>query len=116
MDIKSQLIEILKKEDYTFSQLAEYLNMPEDKLTSDINNKTLELRNLEAISKVLRVPLYSFFRTDSSKFDFSEKPYYINRLWTGDDTAKSIMQLNIEVNLLKQIISLKEEQLKKLSS
>ena len=116
MDIKSHLIDILKKEEYTFAQLAEYLHMTEDKLTSDLQNKTLELRNLEAISKVLRVPLYSFFRMDNSKFDFSEKPFYINKLWTGDDTAKSIKQLNIEINLLKQIISLKEEQLKKLSS
>lgn len=116
MDIKSQLVEILKKEDYTFAQLAEYLHMTEETLTNDINNKTLELRNLEAISKVLRVPLYSFFRMDNSKFDFSEKPYYINKLWTGDDATKNIMQLNIEINLLKQIISLKEEQLKKLNS
>ena len=116
MDIKSQLIDILKKEDYTFDQLAEYLQISEDQLTSALNDKTLVLRDLEIISKLLRVPLYSFFRMDSSHFNFNEKPFYINRLWTGDDAAKSKAQLNVEINLLKQIISLKEEQLKKLNS
>jgi len=114
MDIKSQLIEILKKENYTFGQLAEYLHMTEDHLTTALSNKTLELRSLEAISKTLRVPLYSFFGSDGNRFNVKEKPYYINKLWTGDDTKKNIMQLKVEINLLKQIISLKEEQLKKL--
>lgn len=116
MDIKSQLIGILKKENYTFTQLAEYLGMSEDDLTADLNNKTLELRRLELISKELRVPLYSFFRTDSSSVDTFEKPYYVNKLWTGDDTVKNAEQLNTEINLLKQIIHLKEEQLKKMEN
>ncbi len=116
MDIKSKIIEILSKENYTFTQLAEYLHMTEEGLTMELNNKTLELRNLEAISKALRVPLYSFFRADHSKFNFNEKPYYINKLWTGDDDLKTAKELNIEINLLKQIIALKEEQLKKLNA
>lgn len=116
MDIKSKIIEILSKENYTFTQLAEYLHMTEEGLTLELNNKTLELRNLEAISKALRVPLYSFFRADHSKFNFNEKPYYINKLWTGDDDVKTAKELNIEINLLKQIIALKEEQLKKLNA
>ncbi len=116
MDIKSKIIEILSKENYTFTQLAEYLHMTEEGLTMELNNKTLELRNLEAISKALRVPLYSFFRADHSKFNFNEKPYYINKLWTGDDDLKTTKELNIEINLLKQIIALKEEQLKKLNA
>ena len=114
MDIKSKIIEILNKENYTFTELAEYLQMTEDRLTGELNNKTLEFRNLEAISKALRVPLYSFFRTENFKFDFSQKPYYINKLWTGDDDQKTIAQLEQEINLLKKIISLKEESLKKL--
>jgi transcriptional regulator with XRE-family HTH domain len=114
MDIKSQLVEILKKEDYTFTQLAEYLSMAEDKLTQALNNKTLELRNLELISKALRVPLYSFFRNENTKINYNEKPYYINKLWTGDDTKKNKSELNDEINLLNQIIELKHEQLSKL--
>lgn len=114
MDIKSKIVEILQKEDYTFSQLAEYLQKSELSLSEELNNKTLELRSLEAISKALRVPLYSFFRSDGVKFDFSQKPYYINKLWTGDDSLKDLKQLQEEIHLLKQIILLKEDQIKKL--
>ncbi|HRH11663.1 MAG TPA: hypothetical protein PLU73_09120 [Bacteroidia bacterium] len=114
MDIKSQLVEILAKEKYTFTQLADYLNMNEDELTQALNNKTLELRNLELISKALRVPLYSFFRGKESEINYNEKPYYINKLWTGDDTVKNEGQLQDEIGLLKEIIVLKEEQIKKI--
>ena len=114
MDIKSKVEEILAKENYTFTQLAEYLHMTEGGLTHELNYKTLELRNLEAISKALRVPLYSFFRNEGFKFDFNQKPFYVNKLWTGDDSEKNKNQLEEEISLLKQIIELKEEQLKKL--
>lgn len=116
MDIKSKLIEILEKENYTFSQLAEYLHMTEDGLTSELTNKTLQVRNLEAISKALRVPLYSFFRSENFRFDHSEKPYYINKLWTEFDDKKTKAELSKEISLLKQIIALKEEQLKKMNA
>jgi len=116
MDIKSKVIEILGKENYTYTQLAEYLHMTEDGLTHELTNKTLELRNLEAISKALRVPLYSFFRAEGLKFNSGEKPVYINKLWTGDDDAKTIQELNQEIKLLHQIIKLKEEKLKKLGA
>jgi hypothetical protein len=114
MDIKSKIIEILNKENYTFSELSEYLQMPEEKLTAELNDKTLEFRKLEAISKALRVPLYSFFRSESFKFDFRQKPYYINKLWTGDDEEKTSEQLRQEIALLQKIIALKEASLKKL--
>jgi transcriptional regulator with XRE-family HTH domain len=116
MDIKSQLIEILKKENYTFSQLADYLSMSENDLITDLNNKTLDLRVLELISKELRVPLYSFFRSENAKVDTYKKPYYVNKLWTSDDSIKKASKLKNEINLLKHIISLKEEQLKKIPS
>lgn len=116
MDIKSKVIEILAREDHTFSELAEYLRMSEERLTEGLMNKTLELRELEAISKVLKVPLYSFFRADGSGFNPNEKPVYINRLWTGDDERKTARELEIEINVLKQIIQLKEAQLKKLGT
>ena len=116
MDIKSKIIEILEKEHYTFSDLAGYLHMSEDDLTKALNNRTLELRSLEDISKTLRVPLYSFFRAEQPKFDYTQKPYYINRLWTGDDSDKTKAALLQEIALLKQIIALKEEHIAKMSS
>lgn len=114
MEIKSQLVEILKKENYTFSQLAEYLNMSEDGLTEALNNKTLELRNLELISKALRVPLYSFFRAEDSDVNYTEKPYYVNKLWTSNDSVKNETELSNEIGMLKEIIYQKEEQIKKI--
>jgi transcriptional regulator with XRE-family HTH domain len=115
MDIKSKVQEILEKEDYTFSQLAEYLQMTEQQLSQALGNKTLELRNLEAISKALRVPLYSFFRNEDFRIDLSHKPFYVNRMWTGEDETKTRSQLEKEIDLLKQIIKMKEEQLMKMN-
>ena len=80
MDIKVRLIEILKKENYTFTQLAEYLDMGEEELTNALEQKTLELRSLELISKTLKIPLYSFFR-EEDEINKNTKPYYINKLW-----------------------------------
>lgn len=115
MDIKSKIEELLVKENYTFAQLADHLHMTEAGLSQELNNKTLEIRYLEAISKILRIPLYSFFRVPGG-FDYKQKPYYVNQLWTGEDNLKNSLQLQEEINLLKQIIALKEEQLNKLKS
>lgn len=114
--LKSKITEILNKEHYTFADLATYLHKSEEKLTEELNNNTLEIKSLEEISKVLRVPLYSFFRTEHVKLDFSQKPYYVNHLWTGDDTTKTREDLIQEIDFLKQIIALKEEQLSKSNS
>ena len=83
MEIKVRLIEILKKENYTFTQLAVYLDMSEEELTNALEQKTLELRSLELISKTLKIPLYSFFR-EEDEINKNTKPYYINKLWEGN--------------------------------
>jgi len=83
MEIKVRLIEILKKENYTFTQLAEYLDMSEEERTNALEQKTLELRSLELISKTLKIPLYSFFREEDD-INKNTKPYYINKLWEGN--------------------------------
>jgi hypothetical protein len=83
MEIKVRLIEILKKENYTFTQLAEYLDMSEEELTNALEQKTLELRSLELISKTLKIPLYSFFREEDD-INKNTKPYYINKLWESN--------------------------------
>jgi hypothetical protein len=113
MDIKARLVEILQGENHSFAELAKYLHMTEEGLTQELQNKTLEFRYLEAISKVLRIPLYSFFSDGTAKIDYSQKPYFINRLWTGDDGHKSTEELKREIEMLKKIIMLKEEQVKR---
>jgi len=116
MDLKEKLTEILVKENHTFAELAEYLHMTEEGLTTELNNKTLEVRNLEAISKALKVPLYSLFRSEGFKFDLPSKPYYVNKFWTGDDHRKTVAELRHEIEILREIITSKEAQLSKLGA
>ena len=110
--LREKIEEILVKENYTFSQLADYLNLSEEQLEDGLANKTLELRHLEDISKNLKVPLYSFFRDTSQKTNYSEKPYFVNKLW-NDGEEVSPQKLMEEIELLKQAISQKEAELAK---
>ncbi len=110
--LRDKIEEILQKENYTFSQLAEYLNLSEAELADGLEHKTLELRYLEEISKNLKVPLYSFFRSATDIPFIHEKPYFTNRLW-DDDGEKSPQKLQEEISLLKQAIAHKEAELAK---
>ena len=108
--LREKIEEILVKENYTFSQLADYLNLSEDQLEEGLAKKTLELRHLEDISKNLKVPLYSFFRDASQKMNYNEKPYFVNKLW-NDGEEVSPQKLMEEIEILKQAISQKEAEL-----
>lgn len=110
--LRRKIEEILIKENYTFSQLADYLNLSEEQLEDGLANKTLELRHLEDISKNLKVPLYSFFRDNNIKINYSEKPYFTNKLW-NDGEESSPQKLIEEIELLKQAIAHKEAELSK---
>ncbi len=108
--LRDKIEEILVKENYTFSQLADYLNLSEEQLEDGLANKTLELRYLEDISKNLKVPLYSFFRDTNQKTNYTEKPYFVNKLWNDGEEA-SPQKLMEEIELLKQAIAQKEAEL-----
>jgi hypothetical protein len=108
--LREKIEEILVKENYTFSQLADYLNLSEEQLEDGLANKTLELRYLEDISKNLKVPLYSFFRDTNQKTNYTEKPYFVNKLWNDGEEA-SPQKLMEEIELLKQAIAQKEAEL-----
>lgn len=110
--LREQIEAILIKENYTFKQLADYLNLSEDQLNDGLINKTLELRYLEDISKNLKVPLYSFFRNADISFKYSEKPFYTNKLW-NDGEEPSPQKLMEEIELLKQALAYKEAELAK---
>lgn len=109
--LRDKIEEILQRENYSLRQLADYLNLSESQLIDGLENKTLELRYLEEISKNLKVPLYSFFRDKDLTINFSEKPYFTNKLWQ-DEQDQSDKKLLEEIELLKQAIAHKEEQLK----
>jgi transcriptional regulator with XRE-family HTH domain len=110
--LRRKIEDILVKENYTFSQLADYLNLSEQQLEDGLENKTLELRYLEDISKNLKVPLYSFFRDNNIKVNYNEKPYFTNKLW-NDNEEESPQKLMEEIELLKQAIAYKEAELAK---
>lgn len=112
-NLKQQIQDILAKENYTFKQLADYLNISEDELESGLVNKTLELRHLEEISKNLRVPLYSFFREHDFKIHYNEKPVYTNKLWNNDADKQSDDKLLEEIAMLQKAIEQKQALLNK---
>lgn len=112
-NLKQKIQDILAKENYTFKQLADYLNLPEDELESGLTNKTLELRYLEEISKNLRVPLYSFFRDPNHTLDYSEKPFFTNKLWKEDNEENNPQKLMEQIELLKQALAYKQDELDK---
>lgn len=114
MDLKQKVFEILKKEKYSFKDLAEYVGMSEDELSTALETKKLELRTLELISKGLKIPLYSFFRANHNYANPDEKPYYVNKLWDENETTEE-SNLKEDIQLLREILAQKEEQLKKLS-
>lgn len=110
-NLKEKIEEILAKENYTFKQLADYLNLTENELSEGLINKTLELRYLEEISKSLRVPLYSFFRNTDQLQNWSEKPFFVNKLWNdGESSPQKLME---EIDLLKQALAFKQDELNK---
>ena len=115
MLLKKKIEEILERENYTFTQLAEYLHLDETELANALENRTLELRYLEEISKNLKVPLYSFFRTENQSMPLPEKPYFVNRLWETEGEEKSPQKLQEEINLLREALAYKEQELKKWS-
>lgn len=110
--LREKIEEILVKENYTFTQLANYLNLSESELEKGLENKTLELRHLEDISKNLKVPLYSFFRDNEVKINYHEKPYFTNKLW-NDGEESSPQKLQEEIEILKQALTFKEAELAK---
>lgn len=110
MNLKDKVLEILEKEKYSFKDLAEYVNMSEQELGNALETKKLELHTLELISKGLKIPLYSFFRSDKPYFNPNEEPYYVNKLWSGTE-ENQIDELQHEIALLKEILIKKQAQL-----
>ena len=54
--------------------------------------------------------MYSFFRDTNQKTNYTEKPYFVNKLW-NDGEEVSPQKLMEEIELLKQAIAQKEAEL-----
>ena len=63
----------------TYSDLCEELEVSESEMDKFIETESLYM--FEKISKLLRVPLYSFYRTPKNNDDKPSQRYYTNDLW-----------------------------------
>jgi transcriptional regulator with XRE-family HTH domain len=107
-ELLDKINEVLKSMNYSFEDLAEHLGMNSQELRKSIEDRKLELRTLEFISKELRIPLYSFFRSD----DFSnaniveEDTFYKNKI-----NQLIVEQLEVENAMMRKEIDLLKKQL-----
>lgn len=107
-EFKEKITEVLKSMNYSFDDLASHLGMNAEQLNQAIDDKKVELRTLEFISKELRIPLYSFFRNEDFVpiNNLPEEPFYVNKLDKNTiDTLKS------ENSILRKEIEFLKEQL-----
>jgi transcriptional regulator with XRE-family HTH domain len=101
MSLKQQITGVLIAQGHTYEQLAEYIGLSEADLDFALENKSIDIRTLELISKALHISLYSFFRDNQVKK--METPYYHLDLWSQKDNP-----FKAEINdLRKQLESLK---------
>ena len=78
-NLKIRITKFLEARGKTFEDLARYLKVSDKELEDAIENTHVNIRTLEDISKVLRIPLYSFFNFPKSQpTDFLD--FYTERL------------------------------------
>ena len=116
MSLKKRIEAFLEVREQTLDDLAEYLEMDIDQLERGISDSSVEVRTLENISKVLRIPLYSFFPGFVNQAKKHEIPYYDRRLPNeGDETNKTELQiLEEEIRFLGKYLKNREKQLEEL--
>jgi transcriptional regulator with XRE-family HTH domain len=109
-EFKEKITEVLNSMNYSFDDLASHLGMNAEELNQAIDDKKVELRTLEFISKELRIPLYSFFRNEDFVpiNNLPEEPFYTNKI-----NQNIIEKLQIDNILLKkEVENLKAELIK----
>jgi transcriptional regulator with XRE-family HTH domain len=99
-DLKQRIEAILKTRDYSYKALVDHLGTTEEALDKALAQSTIEIRTLEHISKALRIPLYSFFRTPHGETDEeAQKNFYNTNIWASGE-----MQLRNENEALREEI------------
>jgi hypothetical protein len=112
MNLKGKIVELLRQSDYTYKDLAQYLNLSEKELDHAFETKTLEIRTLELISKELRIPLYSFFRDPEIMANYAnmKEAYYNVNIWSDEEVKlkTDIKQLSKQLEILQAELAKKE--------
>lgn len=81
IDLKEKVLQVLKLNNHTYSELAEHVGLSEKELDKQFADNSLEVRTLELISKALRIPLYSLFRDTTYQLNYDETLYYNVDIW-----------------------------------
>lgn len=121
-NLKERIVAVLAARNLTYKQLTDYLGMSEQQLDHALEQNTIEIRTLEQISKELRIPLYSFFRSPEEVGSEQGQPYYNVNIWApeemhvrveNDNLRQEIERLRLEIARKELLIQGLEEQLKK---
>lgn len=107
--MKLQITGVLTTQGHTYTQLADYIGLSEADLDFALENKNIDIRTLELISKALHISLYSFFRDNQVKK--TESPYYHLDLWYSQDNPfkAEINSLKKQMEDLKSLLKEKDE-------
>jgi transcriptional regulator with XRE-family HTH domain len=124
INLKEKVLQVLKLNNYSYAQLAEHIGLSEKELDKQFDDRTLEVRTLELISKALRIPLYSLFRDTNYKINYDETLYYNVDIWGKEGVElRTVLKKdpsgNIadgEIEKLRQELQEKERLLKELET
>lgn len=81
MTLKDRILKVITKSNKSYLDLCKELKLSEKELDELIELE--DIRIFEKISKLIRVPLYTFYRKKNSK-DPETKRYYDQDLWEDD--------------------------------
>lgn len=80
MTLKDRIIRVLDKRGLKYSDLCNELEVSEEELDKSINLKN-DGKLFENISKILKIPLYSFYHDPNKKDPPPGKRYYDEDIW-----------------------------------
>ncbi|MBS1635224.1 MAG: hypothetical protein JST26_04820 [Bacteroidetes bacterium] len=97
----------LSENGHDMPSLAKYLHLPEQVLFETLENQTIELRYLEAIAKILKLPLYSLFNDDEDLTISHYLKPLDELLDSANDHNKSPQKIQEEIKMLEEAIERK---------
>jgi len=107
--IGNKIKSLIEQSPLTFSEVAEALNMTYVNLFRIFNKESVETKHLEAIAKIINVPITAFFNeaseNDSLLSDLQEKEEEIATLWKQLETERKYNKfLEGQIDMYKGIV------------
>ena len=110
MQLRDRIEAFLEARGKTLADLAEYLDISVEDLKTDLSAKSLQLRTLEEISKLLKIPLYDLFLFPPINKE-KEIPYYTERLSKEKTPSYKSKELEVEIEFLEKLLTKKKKDL-----